>query len=55
MFYQAVTGGILLFSDDGNLRQIVFTLHDLGALVAVVWAGVVLLCKALNFRFVNRE
>jgi len=48
MLYQAVTGGALLLSNNGNLRQVVFTLHDLGALAAVVLAGVVILWRSLR-------
>ncbi len=48
MLYQTLTGGALLLSDSGNLRQIAFTLHDLGALAAVVWAGIVLSAKILR-------
>jgi len=49
MIYQAVTGGVLLFCDDGNLRQVAFTLHDLGALVGVVLAALVILAKSFRF------
>ena len=48
MLYQAVTGGALLLSDNGNLRQVVFTFHDLGALAAVVLAGMVIFWRSLR-------
>ncbi len=35
MLWQAVTGSILMFSEDENLRQIIFTIHDLGAMAGV--------------------
>ena len=54
VLYQAVTGGVLLFSDNGSLRQVVFTLHDLGALVAVVLAGLVLLGRVLRLKLLSR-
>ncbi|WP_068550524.1 cytochrome c3 family protein [Thermosulfidibacter takaii] len=50
MLYQAVTGGILIFSDSGNLRQIIFTLHDIGALLAVVLAGLVVIFNLFRKR-----
>ncbi len=36
--FMAATGGILLFADSMNLRQIVFTLHDVGAVLLVALA-----------------
>ncbi len=47
-FYQAITGGVLFFVGSANLRQIVFTLHDLGALFLIALAGGVIFTKSLK-------
>ena len=36
--FMLATGGILLFSDSVNMRQVVFTLHDIGALAFSAFA-----------------
>ena len=46
ILYQILTGAGLIFLQGGNLRQIIFTLHDLGALLTLAWAGVVLLVNS---------
>ena len=43
--FMALTGGILLFSDSINLRQIVFTLHDIGALLLSAMAFSVIMFR----------
>lgn len=35
MAFQAATGCVLLFSENENLRQVVFTIHDVGALLGM--------------------
>ena len=35
MAFQAATGCVLLFSENENLRQVIFTIHDVGALLGV--------------------
>ena len=45
VFCMAVTGAILMFSNSINLRQIIFTLHDMGAIAMCLMAAVIIMAR----------
>ncbi len=55
ILFMAATGGSLLFSADMNLRQIVFTLHDMGALALCFMAAAAILVKIFKLRKIKEK
>jgi hypothetical protein len=50
LIYMVITGTVLLFSDVLDIRQIVLTLHDIGAMILASFAGLVLLMRFVKKR-----
>ena len=48
--FMALTGGILLFSESINLRQIVFTLHDIGAFILCFMAAAAIMAMIFTIK-----
>ncbi|MEF3169147.1 MAG: hypothetical protein K6360_07440 [Deltaproteobacteria bacterium] len=55
IFFMTVTGGILMFSNSTNLRQIIFTLHDMGAIGLCGLAAVIIAARILRIHKPHKD